>query len=249
MKLFPSILILTSLFSAGCGEIFKPNDEDKRKQPPQFRGWDTQMPAPSQIEGENFTLAKEVCDSLKDKESRMRAATSDSLSAVFELRDMGCSGGKTNREATSTFKNLGEWDFEFKSNSRSNQIYFEKVVGANDSRLKPFCDVILNEAGQSPAPTSVSNTRTIGNNRSQISFYEAGNKYWIQLTEFSTRADSKFYPYLVDRMQVFTGYDSPDANVRGFIKERAENRPCNTGVTQYKVQVFNSLKTVEPPKP
>lgn len=33
MKLFPSILILTSLLSAGCGEIFKPNDEDKRKQP------------------------------------------------------------------------------------------------------------------------------------------------------------------------------------------------------------------------
>lgn len=184
------------------------------------------MPASSQIEGENFTLAKEVCDSLKDKESRMRAASSDSLSAVFELRDMGCSGGKTNREATSTFKNLGEWDFEFKSNLRSNQIYFEKVVGSNDSRLKPFCDVIL-----SGSSTSVSNTRTIGNNRSQIVFYEAGNKYWIQLTEFSTRSDSKFYPYLVDRMQVFTGYDSPDATVRGFIKERAESRPCNTGVT------------------
>ncbi len=109
-------------------------------------------------------------------------------------------------------------------------------MGANDSRLKPFCDVILDST-----QTSVSNTRTIGNNRSQISFYEAGNKYWIQLTEFSTRSDSKFYPYLVDRMQVFTGYDSPNSDLRGFIKERAENRPCNTGVTQYKVQIFNKL--------
>ncbi|MDC1174333.1 hypothetical protein OAT67_02985 [Bacteriovoracaceae bacterium] len=231
--LVSKLLLLAVLLNSSCGDAFKKND-DAPKQPPTFSGWSAQMSAPKLIENEEFTLGREVCSSLLAKASKLRTYSSNDLVFNFNLKQKKCFQSTIDRIASATMKNKGDDDYEYTSNSRSNEIFFEKILTNKDSRLDSFCEVILDSSNK-----SVNNTKTIGLNRLQVTFYEAQKKYWVQITEFATGSDSKFYPYLVERIQVLTSYDAPNNDVIGFIPERAQSRPCSDKSTQYKLQIRN----------
>jgi len=227
-----SLLLLASFsllfLTIGCNkqdakkeEVLIPNTNDYN--------FTTEMRAQTLLSDGEFTVAKNICESLELMEGRLQSLGGN-MSLRIQVRNKTCNQiSDSQYEADTRLVSTRGAGINLVPASRTTQT-FTDVLSVGHPRLSPFCQSVLN--GINP-----SNTIKNGNFRYQVSFYEASSFEWVQIVEFRPE-NGRFMPYLIEKSAIITPYANVNRENLGFTRSRTLNTPCSGTQTAYRFQLW-----------
>ncbi len=221
-------LLLCLALISSCGE--KANEEEEVKGVQNVNAYDftTPMNEEQLLTEDEYDIAKNICSSFQN----MRAFVSsqnNGLSLDFRVEKKLCGNSNVSEHQEGAKLNYSRSNgVSMTANSRSSSLATD-VLSDQHQRLQGICSNVL-------ADTRPSNTITDGVLKYQVNFYSVNNYEWIQIAEFKKDNEGVFYPYLIEKAAVVTGYSSSRTETHGFTKFRAVHRPCPNKTSTYTLQ-------------